>query len=463
MDYERKVSPLEQMFLRTPYSVVTMVARIKGNVTEKMLNEAVIKVQSRHTNLRVRIKEDQNRVSWFTSQDVDKIPVEIVVRKGHDQWIDVFHETCKKPFKFNSRPAIRFILVQSPTVSELLIFCHHILCDGLSLAYLARDIMIHLGDPDQEVEILPDPVPIDKDNLPVGLSINRIVKFFVGRINKKWEEEKIFFDQDDYEALAQTYWAKYEHSMALVELSEEQTTTLVERCRREEVTVNSAISTAFLAAQMIVQEKKPHHSNIGVAGNLRDRLETPTGEGMGFFAGLVSLNFNYQIKTGLWDNTRNFHQKILPLYTNKKLFQDLLVWCYLSPGILESLSYKILGMLVPPQLSRYKKISEFSKRDDSISAMLKREKMDSLDQILTGTAVTNLTRMDFPRQYGSLELDRLIMNPGGAYPLVFVNLVLGVVTCSGKLSIVIEYAEDTIETAAVEKIKVKAMELLFEG
>ena len=89
--------------------------------------------------------------------------------------------------------------------------------------------------------------------------------------------------------------------------------------------------------------------------------------------------------------------------------------------------------------------------------------MDSLDQILTGTAVTNLTRMDFPRQYGSLELDRLIMNPGGAYPLVFVNLVLGVVTCSGKLSIVIEFAEDTIETAAVEKIKVKAMELLFEG
>ncbi len=251
--------------------------------------------------------------------------------------------------------------------------------------------------------------------------------------------------------------------MVLVELSEEQTTTLVERCRREEVTVNSAISTAFLAAQMIVQGKKPHHSNIGVAGNLRDRLETPTGEGMGFFAGLVSLNFNYQIQTGFWDNTRNFHQKIHPLYTNKKLFQDLLVWCYLSPGILESLSYKILGKLVPPQLSRYKKISEFSKRDDSISAMLKREKMDSLDQILTGTAVTNLTRMDFPRQYGSLELDRLIMNPGGAYPLVFVNLVLGVVTCSGKLSIVIEYAEDTIETFAVEKIKVKAMELLFEG
>ncbi len=84
------------------------------------------------------------------------------------------------------------------------------------------------------------------------------------RINKKWEEEKIFFDQEDYEALAQTYWAKYEHSMVLVELSEEQTTTLVERCRREEVTVNSAISTAFLAAQMIVQGKKPHHSNIGV-------------------------------------------------------------------------------------------------------------------------------------------------------------------------------------------------------
>jgi len=38
------------------------------------------------------------------------------------------------------------------------------------------------------------------------------------------------------------------------------------------------------------------------------------------------------------------------------------------------------------------------KRDDVVSSILKREKMESLDKIIMGTAVTNLTRMNFPRK-----------------------------------------------------------------
>jgi hypothetical protein len=79
-----------------------------------------------------------------------------------------------------------------------------------------------------------------------------------------------------------------------------------------------------------------------------------------------------------------------------------------------------------------------------------------------GTAVTNLTRMDFARTYGSLELDRLFMYPGGAFPLVNVNLVLGAVTCSGKLSLVLEYAEQAIATQAVKRVRDTAMAYLMD-
>jgi hypothetical protein len=69
--------------------------------------------------------------------------------------------------------------------------------------------------------------------------------------------------------------------------------------------------------------------------------------------------------------------------------------------------------------------------------------------------------MDFPREYGALELDRLIMNPGGAFPLATVNLVLGAVTCAGKLSLVMEYAEETIDTGTVQQIKDQMMAFLL--
>ena len=41
--YERKITPLERMFSRSPFSIVTVVARIKGNISEIMLINAVPK------------------------------------------------------------------------------------------------------------------------------------------------------------------------------------------------------------------------------------------------------------------------------------------------------------------------------------------------------------------------------------------------------------------------------------
>jgi hypothetical protein len=308
---------------------------------------------------------------------------------------------------------------------------------------------------------LPDPVPIDRDNLPKDVSLNPVVRFFINRINKKWEQDKIYFDQEDYRNLNEAYWKNYQHQMFSVELSEAQTFALVDRCRKEKVTVNSALTTAFAGAQTIVQGEKPFHSSIGVAGSLRDRLQRPVGEVMGFFAGVVTLKYKYNSNIEFWENARRFHRKVKPLFNNRNLFKDPLVWCYLEPAILESINFKKIGGLVPTHFARYQKIFAFSERDDVVLSILKRDKMDSLDKVFMGTAVTNLTRMDFPRKYGALELDRLIMKPGGGFPLASVNLVLGAVTSAGKLSLVIEYVEDNIDIGTMERIKEEAMESLL--
>ncbi|MHA2295624.1 MAG: condensation domain-containing protein [Candidatus Hodarchaeales archaeon] len=460
--YERKVTPLESMFVRVPYATVTIVARIKGDISEKMLKDAVSKVQQRHRNLRIRIEEDDNHVLWFTSEGVKEIPVEIVDRKSDDQWIEVYQEACKVPFEFDDRPAIRFVLVQSPTASELVILCNHTICDGMSLSFLARDLMVHLGNPDREVEVLPDPTPIDMDNLPEDLSLNAVIRFFVNRINKKWDKDKIFFDQEDYENISEAYWIKFKHQMISVELSEEQTSALVERCRKEGVTVNSALATAFTGASRVVLDDKSYHSSIAVAGNMRNRIpKKPAGEVMGYYAGAVTSKYKYDGKKSFWENARKFQQKIKPLYTNKNLFKEPLMWSHLAPGILESMSFKIISKLVPPRFTRYDKLSAFGKRDDIISDVVKRGGLDSLDKTIIGTAVTNLTRFDFPRKYGTLELDRLIFKAGGAFPLANVNLLLGAVTFAGKLSLLMEYEEGTVDTATMKKIKEKAMEFLL--
>ncbi|MHA2334601.1 MAG: hypothetical protein ACXAEU_21420 [Candidatus Hodarchaeales archaeon] len=249
--------------------------------------------------------------------------------------------------------------------------------------------------------------------------------------------------------------------MISIELSEEQTSALVERCRKEGVTVNSALTTAFAGATRSVQDDKSYHPSIAVAGNMRNRIPKPAGEVMGYYAGAVISKYKYSKKNNFWDNAREFQSKTESLYTNKNLFEEPLLWCHLAPGILESMSFKIISELVPSHYTRYDKLSDFGIRKDIISNVVKRGGLDSLDNTIIGTAVTNLTRLDFPRKYGKLELDRLIFKAGGAFPLTTVNLLIGAVTCSGKLSIVMEYEGGTIDTATAKKIRVKAMEFLL--
>ena len=143
---KRKLSPLERRFTRSPFYLVTMMARIKGHVSEDMIRTAVLNVQQRHAHLRARIEEDADHNLWLTSEGAGEIPIEIIPRVSEGQWLEAYYRHCKIPFKFSERPPIRFILVQSPELSELIIFCHHIICDGKSLAYLVRDIMDCLGE-----------------------------------------------------------------------------------------------------------------------------------------------------------------------------------------------------------------------------------------------------------------------------------------------------------------------------
>ena len=130
----------------------------------------------------------------------------------------------------------------------------------------------------------------------------------------------------------------------------------------------------------------------------------------------------------------------------------------MDPTFLEPTSFKKLGGLVPVEAPSYKKLSAFARRDDGLKRILKLGGMDSVDKVFMGTWITNLARLEFPRTYGQLELDRLILQPGAAYPLTQVELVIGAVTCAGKLSLVMEFAETGNRTSTMIEVRDRAIE-----
>ena len=180
---------------------------------------------------------------------------------------------------------------------------------------------------------------------PTPVAQPGLVKFLIGRMNRSWGEEAVTFDQEDYEALAEAYWDHYHHELFSIELSEAETAALVARCRKEKVTVNSALTTAFSAAQSWVQGEEPYHAKTVIAADLRHRLPRSPGEGMGMYAGGAELKLKYNHKRGFWENARRFHKKVQPKYTNKVLFGNILNWLCLDPTIFEAMNSAVCPMM----------------------------------------------------------------------------------------------------------------------
>ena len=91
------------MLNMSPYSIVSMVARIKGKVSGQTLREAVDRVQKRHTLLQVRVANKEDGSPWFTTQDAAQLPIEVVSRTDNETWIRLFEKECKKPFDFEKQ------------------------------------------------------------------------------------------------------------------------------------------------------------------------------------------------------------------------------------------------------------------------------------------------------------------------------------------------------------------------
>jgi hypothetical protein len=192
----------------------------------------------------------------------------------------------------------------------------------------------------------------------------------------------------------------------------EATADLVERCRAENVTANSALWTAFLAAQYDIQDdRQPYRQRSALAVNTRDKLRVSAGESLGFYASSLTVKLPYSPRRSFWDNARRVHSKITKTLARTNLFRMLSAE-QVHPTLLDSLYFQKYGLL-----------------DRAMPSKLLRKM--GWHKITYGYALTNVGRFDIPTTYGPLELEAVYG------PLFYSDVeekMVGVITVGGRLS-----------------------------
>ena len=402
----------ERIMLMLPFNVV-LVGRVKGTVDPKEVKTALELLRLRHPLLAIRVQIEEDGAGTFLGQGVSQIPVHVESRENENSWLACVKEEFHTSFPIEIGPLVRCTLVHAESVCEFILCGHHTICDGMSLGYLLRDLLSCLAEPTKELAGPIFPPPIDRSTVAMSPSTNALQRFIMGMINKRWAARGIRFSGSDMRRMHEEFWQRNTEIQLLAwTLNVDDTAALIERSRAEKVTVNSALWTAFLAAQHDVQvDRQRFRQRSALAMSTREKLLVPTGEAFGFYASSLTVKLPYAHGRPFWDNAREVHSRIANARAKTNPFR-MLFSEQIHPTLLDSLYFRKYGLLegpLPKKLLRWM----------------------GWHKITYGYALTNIGRFDIPTKYGRLELETVYG------PLFYSDVeekMVGVITVGGRLS-----------------------------
>lgn len=456
VDFVRSAT-FERGHIYMPGYNVLMVARIRGQFSEKALRTAIQKIRQRHPLLGVHIEFDDNHQAWFTSRNTLDIPLRVYPRTSDKAWLEACYEENRIPFQLDTGPLLRVIWVKDSSVSELVLLGQHAICDGTSLVFLTRDLLTYLGDPTMEVEVLDALPTLDKAVNLDQIKLNLILRKVISQLAEIWRDNEIRFVLADFEPLQAVFNAS-DYQILTYELSPEETEELIQISRDHKVTVNSVLYSALISAQLEIQgTEKDYLQNILLPVNLRPYVDPPIGEVVGFYAGGEAFPHKVTLKKNFWRRTRRLHTHLQKHITIDAMLSNAKRLFSLPPTWIDARTILFLGNKLPEPNPKYDQLLEVVKKSSLLQRVVKRNLMEEFQ---IGLALTNLGRMDIPLQYGELELESVFFIPPTN---LLAEKVIGILTVGGKLRVAISFLGKYLKTETAQSLLNRALEIIKEN
>jgi hypothetical protein len=445
----------ERFFFMSPACTVIMAARINGTIDENRFRQALAAVSRVHPLLRAKIVFGDRHEAWFSSDGVPEVPLRVSSRTSDSQWLDELKNEARVPFTLDKGPLVRCVLLQSPEVSDLLIFCNHSICDGMAIAILVRDLLVRYADPDKEVRVLdpPDALDLEKPGISVMGIISRIISVYA---NWKWNKNPYYFGPDEYAALYRTYWEKRRPGLVLFEFDPAESARMQAACREKGVTVGSAVSAACLAAHAdITGGFSKSQQTVLVPYDLRRRVQPPTGDVFCFCVGGIRLHYAYSPEKPFWDNAVALH-KAIHTYLENPSPAPLPAF---EPSLIDALAgFGVFTSKVPEAYTKTAALQRFAADTGNIVVSFNR----NIDTTFPGFTPSNLGKIDMPESYAGPRLERLVFLPAASE----INpLVLGGIGAGGGMVFALTFVDPPAKTGVspepeIIRIRNRALEYL---
>jgi Condensation domain len=404
------------LYEQTRSVTFTLTANIIGIFTLDQLQQSLLKVQTRHPLLNVRIDLDQSGIPWFVTDSV-QIPVRLIERHNPQQWQKEVERELKTLFDWNKAPLIRVVLLKGNDISDLIVSCDRVIGDAMSVMFLLRDILQALGLPDSELSILPEHPPYEH---------------LVSQSKQNQGFQTLSFKPPlTTTKIPRTLPEKCCPTLHTWSLSNTETIKIINKCQKAKTSVHAAICAAFLLA---VAEQNMQSNNLEISNlfkcfspiSIRPFL-SEIEEDFGFYATYLLIVEAITPNLSLWELARSIKTKLNQKLEPENIFDRI-------PG-----SEAFLSTRPSP--------------NEVVNMM---ESVNSYDVI-----VSNLGRVKFSQQYGKLQLTSIY---GPSFTTHFSNdIVIGVTTLEDRMFYSLVHSQLEVSSAQIVQLQTKAMQFLNDA
>ena len=286
----------------------TTVVRVTGPLTVDAVRAALPALRARHSHLRARIVAD-GRTGALVDHGVPPLSVRVVEGGGAAALAELERE-INEPVASDPGPLARFTFLTGEVANEshLLVTLHHVVGDGMSGAFLARDLVNAasqaLAGATPALPPLTDPGPLES-LLPAALrgfrGVGGLLRFAANEAWVTTRHGRPIQARRDAHAFAHSRRTR----VITHELDRAAADALAARARAEKTTVHGALSAAIVLG-VLADAKLGLRGSVafGSPVNVRARLEPPVGENAGFYVSMVAFRAAANPDVPFWDLAR---------------------------------------------------------------------------------------------------------------------------------------------------------------
>lgn len=424
----------EREHIFSPDIHVGIAAKINKRIDKDKIYNAIKLLQHRHPLLTATITFEENNAAYYKLDSAKPIQPDFMEIDNTLCWREWMEGINCQPFDFQNGPLIKILVINSKRHTTIAALGHHLLGDGISFVYFMRDFLAALDNKLDDTQLIP-PIIQNASYLPLGGRLRFLPKLLAKKLNSDYRKTGKTFTYEEYHAIYNNYNYNKKPAICLFSFNIKETQELIDKCHLQHVTVNEAITTAFLAARMKAGNKSDY---VGVSCNIRSEMLKDPKDSMGNFVSGISISAQYDFALSFWANTRKIGELL-----NKKLRTPRTRMIALS--FLDALDDSLIDAI---------NFVGFSGNENKVAEKL----CDIVCGIPNdkGLGISNLGKFQ-------IEFDQFLVDEMWFVPplLASIDFVVGVVTINNKMRFCLRYASTDIDEEAVKKLFITAKSMLF--